>query len=241
MWCTGTAHTAPLSFNNTLMNAMSVCRLSEVEAGSGVYDCWAHFTPGWTGTLYITFFTVAIYIIPFILLVLLYGRICFEVWRNGRHRKGGHVGFDSSPPDGRVVYKFNGTGTISVISTNSAPASPQPPLMDSTSASCHVLMTSQHHVTSGATGSETNAMIPRSHSLRGFSRSKLKTIKLTFVVIVVYVICWSPFFITQMWWAYDPSAPYNSKYTFFQFHRHLPLTGGSRLIRTNNRNSFELS
>ncbi|XP_064597927.1 cephalotocin receptor 2-like [Liolophura sinensis] len=47
---------------------------------------------------------------------------------------------------------------------------------------------------------------PRSHSCRGFSRAKIKTIKLTFVVILAYVICWSPFFISQLWWLYDESV-----------------------------------
>ena len=159
---------------------------------SGVYDCWGHFDPAWTGKLYITFFTVAIYIIPFVILVLLYGRICYEVWKNV-HRKG--TGALDSTPDGRVVYKFNGTGTISVIS-----AAQQ---LDSTSCP---------QDTTQNCSTERHTMIPRTHTMRGFSRSKLKTIKLTFVVIVAYVICWSPFFITQMWWAYDASAPYNSKY-----------------------------
>ena len=170
-----------------------VSRLTEVAPDSGVCDCWAHFYPVWTGTLYITFFTIVIYIIPFIILVGLYGRICFEVWKNV-HRKG--TGQLDSTPDGRVVYKFNGTGTISVIS-----------------AVQHVDSTSYPQETIHNSTNERHTMIPRSHTLRGFSRSKLKTIKLTFVVIVAYVICWSPFFITQMWWAYDDSAPYTSKYS----------------------------
>ena len=158
---------------------------------SGVYDCWAHFNPLWTGTLYITFFTLVIYIIPFVILVVLYGRICFEVWKNV-HRKG--TGALDCSSDGRVVYKFNGTGTISVISAAQN--------LESNSCSQETIQNCTN---------ERHTMIPRSHTMRGFSRSKLKTIKLTFVVIVAYVICWSPFFITQMWWAYDDTAPYNSK------------------------------
>lgn len=52
----------------------------------------------------------------------------------------------------------------------------------------------------------------RSHSFRGFSKAKLKTVKLTFVIIVAYVACWSPFFISQLWWLWNPSAGYNSMY-----------------------------
>lgn len=52
-----------------------------------------------------------------------------------------------------------------------------------------------------------NGMVhPRSHSFRGFSKAKLKTIKLTLVIIIAYIICWSPFFISQLWWLYDEQA-----------------------------------
>ncbi|KAL5005645.1 hypothetical protein ScPMuIL_016803 [Solemya velum] len=50
---------------------------------------------------------------------------------------------------------------------------------------------------------------PRSHSFRGFSKAKLKTIKLTLVIILAYIICWSPFFISQLWWLYDEKASSN--------------------------------
>ena len=42
-------------------------------------------------------------------------------------------------------------------------------------------------------------------SVRGLSRAKMKTVKLTFVVIVAYVVCWTPFFVSQLWWLYDES------------------------------------
>ncbi|XP_071112223.1 cephalotocin receptor 1-like [Haliotis cracherodii] len=45
--------------------------------------------------------------------------------------------------------------------------------------------------------------------VHGISRAKMKTIKLTMTVIICYLICWSPFFIAQMWAAFDPNAPFN--------------------------------
>ncbi|XP_046562904.1 cephalotocin receptor 1-like [Haliotis rubra] len=44
--------------------------------------------------------------------------------------------------------------------------------------------------------------------VHGISRAKMKTIKLTMTVIICYLICWSPFFIAQMWAAFDPNAPF---------------------------------
>ncbi len=47
-----------------------------------VYDCWATFSPDWTLQFYITFFTVAVYVIPLVLLVAAYGRICYVVFKS---------------------------------------------------------------------------------------------------------------------------------------------------------------
>ncbi|KAL1430932.1 hypothetical protein MTO96_014358, partial [Rhipicephalus appendiculatus] len=43
-------------------------------------------------------------------------------------------------------------------------------------------------------------LVPRSHSsARGLSRAKIKTVKITVVVISFYIICSSPFICVQMW------------------------------------------
>ncbi|XP_069501505.1 vasopressin V2 receptor isoform X2 [Ambystoma mexicanum] len=34
-----------------------------------------------------------------------------------------------------------------------------------------------------------------------------KTIKMTMVIVLIYVVCWAPFFLIQMWSAWDPHAP----------------------------------
>ncbi|XP_013384397.1 cephalotocin receptor 1 [Lingula anatina] len=43
---------------------------------------------------------------------------------------------------------------------------------------------------------------PRAHVQR-LSRAKLKTIKLTLTVVIVYAMCWSPFFITHLLYAFN--------------------------------------
>nr|AAS66718.1 AVP/OT receptor [Theromyzon tessulatum] len=40
------------------------------------------------------------------------------------------------------------------------------------------------------------------------SRAKLKTIKLTIIINVSFILCWCPFFVSQLWAAFDPGAPY---------------------------------
>lgn len=48
---------------------------------------------------------------------------------------------------------------------------------------------------------------PRAHS-RKISKSKIKTVKLTLMVVLCFILCWAPFFISHMWSAFDPTAPY---------------------------------
>ncbi|XP_067855249.1 vasopressin V2 receptor-like [Heptranchias perlo] len=44
----------------------------------------------------------------------------------------------------------------------------------------------------------------------GVPSALLKTLKMTFVVVVVYILCWAPFFIVQLWSVWDPTgAPTN--------------------------------
>lgn len=40
----------------------------------------------------------------------------------------------------------------------------------------------------------------------GVSNAKLKTVKMTLVIMVTYTVCWSPFFVVQLWSAWSPSS-----------------------------------
>ncbi|XP_062461598.1 vasopressin V1b receptor [Pezoporus occidentalis] len=47
----------------------------------------------------------------------------------------------------------------------------------------------------------------RVSSVRTISRAKIRTVKMTFVIVVAYVACWAPFFSVQMWSVWDEDAP----------------------------------
>lgn len=53
--------------------------------------------------------------------------------------------------------------------------------------------------------------LSRVSSVRLISRAKIRTVKMTFVVVVAYIVCWTPFFFVQMWSAWDPAAPREGK------------------------------
>ncbi|KAJ7331725.1 hypothetical protein JRQ81_013905 [Phrynocephalus forsythii] len=44
-------------------------------------------------------------------------------------------------------------------------------------------------------------------SVRTISRAKIRTVKMTFVIVLAYVACWAPFFSVQMWSVWDKNAP----------------------------------
>ena len=42
------------------------------------------------------------------------------------------------------------------------------------------------------------------------SRAKIRTVKLTVIINISYLLCWCPFFFSQLWAALDAEAPYES-------------------------------
>ncbi|KAG7283253.1 hypothetical protein CRUP_004995 [Coryphaenoides rupestris] len=49
--------------------------------------------------------------------------------------------------------------------------------------------------------------ISRVSSVKLISKAKITTVKMTFVIVLAYIVCWTPFFSVQMWSAWDPAAP----------------------------------
>ncbi|KTF71187.1 hypothetical protein cypCar_00039130 [Cyprinus carpio] len=43
--------------------------------------------------------------------------------------------------------------------------------------------------------------------LTGVSKAMSKTVRMTLVIVLVYTLCWSPFFTVQLWAAWDPNPP----------------------------------
>ncbi|CAG2195439.1 AVPR1A [Mytilus edulis] len=57
------------------------------------------------------------------------------------------------------------------------------------------------------TNDKSKIIQPRVHTKK-VSKSKIKTIKMTLIVVTCYLLCWGPFFIAQMWSVYDFTAPF---------------------------------
>ncbi|OQV14178.1 hypothetical protein BV898_11649 [Hypsibius exemplaris] len=69
----------------------------------------------------------------------------------------------------------------------------------------------------GSTTGSGHNLLPdsRTHSTykRGlsFTRAKLRTVKLTLVVIIAYLICWTPFVVALLWTTFFPETAYLSE------------------------------
>ncbi|KAM6986814.1 arg8-vasotocin receptor-like [Aplochiton taeniatus] len=61
------------------------------------------------------------------------------------------------------------------------------------------------NTTSAVADATKNGLIGKSSvsSVTTISRAKLRTVKMTFVIVLAYVVCWAPFFIVQMWSVWD--------------------------------------
>ncbi|XP_004454622.1 vasopressin V1a receptor [Dasypus novemcinctus] len=46
-------------------------------------------------------------------------------------------------------------------------------------------------------------LAPCVSSVKSISRAKIRTVKMTFVIVTAYIVCWAPFFIVQMWSVWD--------------------------------------
>ncbi|XP_078399926.1 oxytocin receptor [Cetorhinus maximus] len=58
-----------------------------------------------------------------------------------------------------------------------------------------------------AAASRLAVMLARVSSVKIISRAKIRTVKMTFVIVLAYIVCWTPFFIVQLWKVWDNQAP----------------------------------
>lgn len=69
----------------------------------------------------------------------------------------------------------------------------------------------EHSLAPAARPSKCAHPLSRVSSVRLISKAKIRTVKMTFVVVLAYMVCWTPFFSVQMWSAWDPAAPREGK------------------------------
>uniref|UniRef100_H3BG77 Oxytocin receptor n=2 Tax=Latimeria chalumnae TaxID=7897 RepID=H3BG77_LATCH len=69
------------------------------------------------------------------------------------------------------------------------------------------LKTRQETHVNVASKSSREAVFSRVSSVKLISKAKIRTVKMTFVIVLAYILCWTPFFFVQMWSVWDPKPP----------------------------------
>uniref|UniRef100_A0A3Q1J826 Vasopressin V2 receptor n=1 Tax=Anabas testudineus TaxID=64144 RepID=A0A3Q1J826_ANATE len=113
---------------------------SRSEVAPGEFECWGHFAEPWGLKAYVTWMTVAVFLLPALIITICQIRIFREIHNN--------------------IYLKSERMVMS-------PTSPPPSI----------------------------------------TKAMSKTVRMTLVIVLVYTICWSPFFIVQLWAAWDPNPP----------------------------------
>lgn len=126
------------------------------EVADGVFDCWAVFIQPWGPKAYVTWITLAVYIVPVIVLAACYGLISFKIWQNLR------------------------------LKTAAAAAAAEG---------------------DDAAGGAGGVALARVSSVKLISKAKIRTVKMTFIIVLAFIVCWTPFFFVQMWSVWDVNAP----------------------------------
>uniref|UniRef100_A0A3B3YHK4 Vasopressin V2 receptor n=1 Tax=Poecilia mexicana TaxID=48701 RepID=A0A3B3YHK4_9TELE len=111
---------------------------SRSEVAPGEFECWGHFTEPWGLKAYVTWMTVAVFLLPALIITICQIRIFREI-HNNIYLKSERIMMVTPPPS--------------------------------------------------------------------ITKAMSKTVRMTLVIVLVYTVCWSPFFIVQLWAAWDPDPP----------------------------------
>uniref|UniRef100_A0A672NVS6 Oxytocin receptor-like n=1 Tax=Sinocyclocheilus grahami TaxID=75366 RepID=A0A672NVS6_SINGR len=59
----------------------------------------------------------------------------------------------------------------------------------------------------GGDGGHPHPLSSRTSNVASVSKSRIKTVKMTVVIVLAYTVCWAPFFTVQLWSVWDADAP----------------------------------
>uniref|UniRef100_A0A8C6S9V2 Arginine vasopressin receptor 2a, duplicate b n=1 Tax=Neogobius melanostomus TaxID=47308 RepID=A0A8C6S9V2_9GOBI len=229
---------------------------SRSEVGPGDFECWGHFTEPWGLKAYVTWMTVAVFLLPALIITICQIRIFREIHNNIYLKSERMVMVELKKSE--ILFRFNSLkkdkehssrervrrasasggrdtkGALHILKavnnnphTNSisgecfdyVPSS----LQHSSCHSDHVTVTTalnsfeclepntSYELESGSAqcSLEYASTLQQRPSTppRSITKAITKTVRMTLVIVLVYTVCWSPYFIVQLWAAWDPNPP----------------------------------
>ncbi|RVE70520.1 hypothetical protein OJAV_G00065160 [Oryzias javanicus] len=227
---------------------------SRTEVAPGDYECWGHFAESWGLKAYVTWMTMAVFLLPALIITICQIRIFREIHNNiylksertvmaevkksdillrlhglkkeDEHGKetqtSGGAGMDES--EGQLLRGVNNNPHNGINSAQVGECYDCAPSALQYSSCCGERLTTtttsavQQQMLNSSDFQEPHTNSPRCsleyappHSPAtpppSITKAMSKTIRMTLVIVLVYTICWSPFFIVQLWAAWDPNPP----------------------------------
>lgn len=226
---------------------------SRSEVSPGEYECWGHFAEPWGLKAYVTWMTVAVFLLPALIITVCQIRIFREIHNNiylksermvvaelkksnflfrfhgvkkdedrarerarwtcgvaARDGRGGHIlnnnphagGHHAAAPAADTDQYSNsccGEHGATVVAVAVAPGQQR---AQETYASFEL-------AASGSPRCSIDYVPPHnSHTPPpSITKAMTKTVRMTLVIVLVYTVCWSPYFIVQLWAAWDLNSP----------------------------------
>ncbi|KAM4572141.1 vasopressin V2 receptor isoform 1-T2 [Fundulus diaphanus] len=220
---------------------------SRSEVAPGEFECWGHFTEPWGLKAYVTWMTVAVFLLPALIITICQIRIFREIHNNiylkserimmaelkrseNLFRIHGLRKEDERARErerGRQAPGRGGAGQLlkdnNVHDCEVGEHYDYVPSVIQYSSCCGEHQTAatslpQEQIPNGSDFRESCANSPRCsldyapppHPVTpppSITKAMSKTVRMTLVIVLVYTICWSPFFIVQLWAAWDPDPP----------------------------------
>lgn len=193
-----------------LLSLPQVFIFSRSEVAPDEFECWGHFAESWGLKAYVTWMTLTVFILPAFIITVCQIRIFREIHNSSLYLKPGrHVQSASVPAPRRdsqqraaAAARAGGRGRSSVTLYTPAPQWDNP---GHSSGSCANELPSASTAPPPAVSCFSQPKAPaRSGAV---TAAMSKTVRMTLVIVVVYSLCWAPYFIVQLWAAWDPQPP----------------------------------
>ncbi|KAM9351385.1 vasopressin V2 receptor-like [Symphorus nematophorus] len=226
-----------------LLSLPQVFIFSRSEVTPGVYECWGNFAESWGLKAYVTWMTLAVFILPVLIITVCQVRIFMEIHNNLYRKSERRLSPASLPPSRRDSQRGGGGGggggrgrsglplyvsplmfNNPVSHTSFDPGStyqhlPMGPLRSNSINHCDIHSYTAVHpaelqpdvLPDPVAPSAVCCPPPKAPPARGgeVSAAMSKTVRMTLVIVLVYSLCWAPFFSVQLWAAWDPDPPQN--------------------------------
>ncbi|XP_078112015.1 vasopressin V2 receptor-like [Sander vitreus] len=223
-----------------LLSLPQVFIFSRSEVAPGVYECWGNFVESWGLKAYVTWMTLAVFILPALIITVCQVRIFMEI-HNSLHLKSERRLSPASLSPSRRDSQRAGAGgcrgrsSLSLYvsplmfknpgsDTSFDPGSisqhlPMGPLgansimshCDSHTYTVHPVELKPDVLPGPVAPSAVCCRLPKAPPARGgeVSAAMSKTVRMTLVIVLVYSLCWAPFFSVQLWAAWNPDPSQN--------------------------------